>query len=267
VAIVSEVPQTTRTRVIGMTHLPAAELIFVDTPGLHRPRHRLNEAMVRAAHRALDEADLVFFLIDATASWTSHDRRVLAAIGARRAPVFLIVNKVDRVSKPTLLPLIDACRALFDFAEIFPVSALRDETFEPLINAAMARLPEGEAQYPYDEYTTQTLRAMATEMIREKILHHTREEVPHAAAVRIETFQEDATAELVRIQAVVLVERESQKGILIGAGGAMMKRVGEEARNDLEQMMGRRVFLRLWVAVEPAWRQDPKALAELGYLD
>jgi len=265
VSIVSGVPQTTRTRVVGIAHLPTAELIFLDTPGLHRPKHRLNETMVRAAHLALDEADLVFFLIDATTSWTPQDRSVLDAIGERRTPVFLIVNKVDLVPKPTLLPLLDACRKLFEFEELFPISAVHDQTFELLVHAAVARLPEGERCYSEEDYTTQTLRVMSAEAIREKILHRTREEVPHAVAVRIDAFDEDAATGVTTIQATILVEKESQKGIVIGAGGAMMKRVGEEARKELESVMDRRVFLKLWVAVEPAWRQNTKLLADLGY--
>lgn len=265
VAIVSDVPQTTRTRVVGVVHLPEAELVLLDTPGIHRPRHRLNEAMVRAARAALEEADVVFFLVDATAPLGPGDRAILDLLRAQRAPVFLLINKVDAVAKPRVLPLIDEARRLFEFAEIFPISAKDDPDFEALLRAAVARLPEGEAAYPADEYTDQTVRTMAAELIREAILHRTREEVPHAIAVRIDEFLEDDAKELTTIKATVLVEKTSQKAILIGAGGSMMKQVGEQARHEVERLVGRRVYLSLWVVVDEQWRQNARTLHELGY--
>lgn len=265
VAIVSPVPQTTRTRVLGILRRPDAELIFVDTPGVHKPRHLLNETMVRAARAALDEAEVVCLVIDATAGWRPGDRAVLEIVTTRRRPVVLVINKVDRVKKPALLPMIDECRKAYPFAEIVPISATRDEAFDQLLRALTALLPPGEAHYPADEYTDQTTRAMSAELIREAILLRTREEVPHAVAVRIEEFAEEAATGLVRIRAQVLVEKESQKAILIGAGGSMMKQVGEQARLELERLLGSRVYLALWVTVEPNWRQDARQLGELGY--
>lgn len=265
VAIVSPVPQTTRTRVVGILRRDDAELIFVDTPGLHTPRHLLNEAMVRAARAALDDADVVCLLIDATGGWRPGDRAVLDFVGTRTVPVVLVVNKVDRVKKPRLLPLIDECRKVYDFAEIVPISAKHDDAFEPLVRALVARLPAGEPRYPKDEYTDQTTRTMAAELIREAILLRTREEVPHAVAVRIEELKEEPDTGLVRISAQVLVEKASQKAILIGARGSMMKQVGEQARVELERLLGSRVYLSLWVTVEPQWRQDARQLTELGY--
>ncbi len=265
VAIVSPVPQTTRTRVLGILHRPDAELIFVDTPGIHKARHLLNETMLRASRAALDEADVVCLVIDATAGWRPGDRAVLSLITARRGPVVLIINKVDRVKKPALLPLIDACRKAHPFAEIVPISAQQDADFEPLLRALAALVPAGDAHYPADEYTDQTTRAMAAEFIREAILLRTREEVPHAVAVRIEEFTEDPATGLVSIRAQVLVEKESQKAILIGAGGSMMKHVGEQARMEIERLLGSKVYLSLWVTVEPSWRQNARHLGELGY--
>jgi GTP-binding protein Era len=265
VAIVSPVPQTTRTRVLGILRRPEAELIFVDTPGVHKPRHLLNETMLRAARAALEEADVVCLVIDATAGWRPGDRAVLNLVTARRGPVVLVINKVDRVKKPALLPLIDACRKAHPFAEIVPISAQKDADFEPLLRALTALVPAGEANWPADEYTDQTTRAMAAELIREAILLRTREEVPHAVAVRIEEFAEDPATGLVSISAQVLVEKESQKAILIGAGGSMMKHVGEQARLEIERLLGSKVYLSLWVTVEPSWRQDARQLGELGY--
>lgn len=265
VAIVSPVPQTTRTRVLGILHRPDAELTFVDTPGVHKARHLLNETMIRASRAALDEADVVCLVIDATAGWRPGDRAVLSLVTARRGPVVLVINKVDRVKKPELLPLIDACRKAYAFAEIVPISATKDETFDSLLRVLAALVPLGEAHYPADEYTDQTTRAMAAELIREAILLRTREEVPHAVAVRIEEFTEDPATGLVSIRAQVLVEKESQKAILIGAGGSMMKHVGEQARMEIERLLGSKVYLSSWVTVEPNWRQDSRQLGELGY--
>jgi GTP-binding protein Era len=265
VAIVSPVPQTTRTRVLGVLHQPDAELIFLDTPGLHKPRHLLNETMMRAARGALEDADVICLVIDASAGWRAGDRVVLELVKTRKVPIVLVMNKVDRVKKPALLPLIDACRKMWDFAEIVPISAQRDDNVDSLVRVLTARLPSGEAHYPKDDYTDQTIRTMAAEWIREAILVRTREEVPHAVAVRIEEFAEDPDAKLVRIRAQIFVEKESQKAILIGAGGSMMKQVGEQARMELERLLGCRVYVGLWVTVEPHWRQDARQLSELGY--
>lgn len=265
VAIVSPVPQTTRTRVVGILHRPDAELIFIDTPGLHKPRHLLNETMVRAARGALDDADVRCLLIDATTGWGPGDRAALEFASSPRIPVVLVINKVDRVKKPTLLPMIDECRRAADFSDIVPISAQSDETFEPLLRALAAHLPVGEAHYPTDEYTDQAVRTLASEWIREAILLRTREEVPHAVAVRIEEYTEDQDAKLIRIRAQILVEKESQKAIVIGSGGSMMKQVGEQARLELERLLGCRVYVALWVTVEPQWRQDARQLSELGY--
>lgn len=265
VAIVSSIPQTTRTRVLGIKHLPGAEIIFLDTPGIHTPRHLLNEMMLRTARAVLEEADVVCVVVDVSAGWGANDRLVLDLVRGRGAPVLLILNKVDRMPKPKILPVIDESLKVFDFAEIFPISAKQDDEFDALLRAIVDRLPTGEARYPADEYTDQTVRVMAAEFIREAVLAHTREEVPHSVAVRIEEFQEDEAKGLVRIKALVLVEKASQRGILIGAKGGMMKQVGEQARAELERLLGRRVFIGLWVGVEPEWRQDPRALQELGY--
>jgi GTP-binding protein Era len=265
VAIVSPVPQTTRTRVVGIVHRSDAELIFIDTPGLHKPRHLLNETMMRAARGALDDADIACLLIDATAGWRAGDRAALEFVQAARLPVVLVINKVDRVKKPSLLPMIDECSRAGDFREIIPLSAQCDDGFEPLLRALSAHLPVGEARYPKDEYTDQVVRTLAAEWIREAILLRTRDEVPHAVAVRIEEFTEDTDAKLIRIRAQVVVEKASQKAIVIGARGSMMKQVGEQARLELERLLGSRVYLGLWVTVEPEWRQDARHLSELGY--
>jgi GTP-binding protein Era len=204
-------------------------------------------------------------VIDATAGWRPGDRAVLSLVTAKRGPVVLVINKVDRVKKPALLPLIDVCRKAHAFAEIVPISAQHDADFEPLLRALAALVPAGDAHYPADEYTDQTTRAMAAEFIREAILLRTREEVPHAVAVRIEEFREDPATGLVSISAQVLVEKESQKAILIGTGGSMMKQVGEQARMEIERLLGAKVYLSLWVTVEPNWRQDSRQLGELGY--
>src|SRR5574341_1166706 len=230
------------------------------SPGLPVPFTRR-----RAMGRALEDADVVCLVIDATAGWRAGDRTVLEFVKTRKVPIVLVMNKVDRVKKPALLPLIDECRKVWNFSDIVPISAQRDEHLDPLVRVLTAHLPTGEAHYPNDEYTDQTVRTLAAEWIREAILLRTREEVPHAVAVRIEEFAEDPDAKLVRIRAQVLVEKESQKAIVIGAGGSMMKQVGEQARLELERLLGCRVYLALWVTVEPQWRQDARQLGELGY--
>ena len=226
-------------------------------------------AAFRTTLQELRDADVLVHVVDAShPAMDDHMAAVedlLEELEVIDRPTVLALNKVDRVEKPRVLPMIDESRSLFEFAEIFPISATRDDDFTDLLSAIVARLPVGEAAYPEDEYTDQPLRALAAEWIREPILRHTREEVPHAVAVRIDEFIEDDEKGLVTIKATVVVEKASQKGILIGAGGAMMKRVGEEARIELERVTGRKVFLSLWVTVEEAWRQSPRALRELGY--
>jgi len=235
----------------------------VDTPGIHKPKFRLNQRMVKTALHALAEVDLTFFLVEATEAPGPGDRFVLERLKEHRTPVVLVINKVDLVRKPRLLPLIDAYRTMHEFAEIVPISAKTGDGVERLVELARARLPEGPVYFPEDVMTDQPMRVLAAELIREKILAKTRDELPFAVAVGIDSFQQEGR--LARISATVYVEKESQKAIVIGKQGALLKAVGTYARIDMEHLFGMKVFLQLWVKVKEAWRQDERMLVELGY--
>ena len=263
IAIISDKPQTTRTRILGVKHLPDAQLIFLDTPGIHKPQFRLNQRMVRAALEVLDEVDLVFFLVEATERPGAGDRYVIEKLKERQIPVILVINKVDLVQKAKLLPLIDAYRQMHSFAEIVPISALTGDGVDRLAELALQAMPEGPVYFKDDMVTDQPMQVLAAELIREKILYRTRDELPFAVAVQIESFKEEG--QLARISAIVYVEKKSQKAIVIGKRGEILKAVGTEARMDMERLFGMKVFLQLWVKVREGWRQDDQMLTALGY--
>ena len=263
IAIISDKPQTTRRRILGVKHLSGAQLVFVDTPGIHKPKFRLNQRMVETALHAITEVDLVLFLIEAMDAPGPGDRFVLDRLKESRAPAFLVINKVDLVRKPRLLPLIDAYRRMHEFAEIVPISAKTGDGVDRLVDLARARLPEGPVYFPEDVMTDQPMRVLAAEIIREKILAKAYDELPFAVAVGIDSFQEEGR--LARISATVYVEKQTQKAIVIGKRGELLKAVGTYARIDMEHLFGMKVFLQLWVKVKEAWRQDERMLVELGY--
>ena len=263
IAIISDKPQTTRTRILGVRHLSNAQMIFLDTPGIHKPQYRLNQRMVRVALEVLDEVDLVFFLVEATERVGAGDRYVLERLKERAVPVVLVINKVDLVQKRRLLPLIDAFRQMHEFAEIVPVSALTGDGVDRLVEIALRFMPDGPVYFKDDMVTDQPMRVLAAELIREKILQKTRDELPFSVAVQIESFTEEGR--LARIAAIVYVEKETQKAIVIGKRGELLKAVGTEARIDMERLFGMKVFLQLWVKVKEGWRQDEQMLTALGY--
>ncbi len=267
IAIVSEKPQTTRTRILGVVHVPGAQVAFLDTPGIHRPEHLLNRRMVRTTLETLEEADLLFVLMDATSLPGPGDLSVLehvkAAVQKQARPVILVLNKIDLVNKMKLLPVIDTYARLYPWAEVVPVSAETGANVDRLLDVTVAHLPVGDAAYDEDTITDQSMRTLAAEMIREKLLRQTYEEVPHSIAVEIDQFVEEGKK--ARISASVLVERESHKAIVIGKHGERLKAVGTEARIEMERIFGMKVFLELWVKVREAWREDEHALSELGY--
>jgi GTPase len=263
-AIVSDKPQTTRHRIVGVKNYPDGQIVFTDTPGIHRPLHRMNVRMVDIAMDAARQGDVVGLVRDATAAPGSGDEFVKNLLADARTPVVLILNKVDRLAKPKLLPMIDQARSAFPFAEIVPVSALKGENVDRLERVLLEHLPEGEALYPQDYVTDQPERFFVAEIVREKVLEFTRDELPFSTAVVVDQFEEPDEKGLMRFYCSILVERDSQKGILVGRGGEMVKRIGTAARHDLESFFQARVYLDLHVKVRSEWREDDHLLDELG---
>jgi GTPase len=267
IAIVSEKPQTTRTRILGVVHAPGAQIALLDTPGIHKPEHLLNRRMLRTTVETLEETDLLFVLMDATSLPGPGDLLVLdhvkKAIQKEARPVMLVLNKIDLVNKMKLLPVIEAYARLYPWTEVVPVSAQTGDNVDRLLEVTVSHLPEGDAAYDEDTITDQSMRTLAAEMIREKLLGQTHEEVPYSIAVEIDQFVEEG--KLARVNASVLVERESHKAIVIGKHGERLKVVGTEARREMERVFGMKVFLQLWVKVREAWREDEHVLIELGY--
>lgn len=265
VAIVSPRPQTTRTAIRAILTAEAAQVIFIDTPGLHRPRHKLGRTMVRTAQAALGEADLTCFVVEAHLEPGPGDRYIAAALERAAGPVFLVLNKTDLSSPARRASADDRYGELFPFAASFSLSALRGERLEPLLEAIIARLPEGPRYYPPEMITDQPERFIAAEIIREKIIRQTREEVPHAIAVVVEEITLREGRDLLELRAEIFVERDSQVGIIVGKGGLQLKEVGMAARREMEALFGRQVFLDLRVKVKRDWRNRDRLLQEFGY--
>ncbi len=263
-AIVADKPQTTRTLIQGVWNAAGAQVIFLDTPGIHTPDSVFNRRMMDRIREALDERDVLVYVADATLPVHDADRDAVGLVKTAGTPAILALNKIDRLAdKGRLLPLIQAYQSLHDFAEYIPISALHAHGVEELRKAILARLPEGPAYFPADHLTDQPERFLAAELIREKILRATQQEVPHSVAVLVDEWEEKPN--VLRIAATIYVERDGQKGILIGSRGAMLKRVGTLAREEMESLFGRRIFLELFVKVRPHWREDPRFLDELDW--
>ena len=262
-AITSPKPQTTRRRLLGIVNLPEAQLLFLDTPGVLDPKGALNAGLVAAALNALSEADVVVWLVEPRPP-APDDRVLLPQLRQLDRPLIVAINKIDTVAKPRLLPLISAYHELFPGAPIIPLSALLGDGVAELTAEILKLLPISPPLYPPDQETDSTERTLVAELIRERVLHHTTEEIPHAVAVQVEEFDEGRRPHLVKIRAVIFVERNSQKGILIGKQGSMLKAIGAEARGEIEALLGAKVFLELWVKVWKNWRKDPRALRALG---
>ena len=265
IAITSEKPQTTRHRILGVAHLPKAQLIFLDTPGIHRARGPLNVRMVEVAMKVLGDVDLVVFITDATFPDNPSDEIILDSLKKRNLPVILAINKVDLVNKPTLLPLMEQWHEAYPFRAIVPISALERIQIDDLVAEMVAVLPEGPQYYSEDSVTDLPERFIAAEMIREKVFRLTGQEIPYAVAVNVESFKERPGKNLIDIQATIYVERESQRPIIIGKAGRMLKRIGEQAREEIELMVGSKVFLKLWVRVQKNWTRDERAIRRFGY--
>jgi GTP-binding protein Era len=265
VAIISEKPQTTRRRLLGILTLPEAQVIFVDTPGIHLPRHKLGEYMVETAIRAIPDSDVVLFMVDVSQPPSDEDYRIADLLRSQaRAPVLLVLNKADILRPDQVKPHSDAYFKLVDFADWMMISATRGDNRDKLLKMIIDHLPPGPRYYPPGQVTDQTERALAAELIREQALHFLMQEVPHSVEVAIDEWKE-RRENLTYISAVIYVERESQKGIVIGRGGTMLKKIGQAARTEIERLVDHQVYLELWVKVREKWRRDAGMLRQLGY--
>ena len=265
VAITSNKPQTTRNRILGIHNFSAGQALFVDTPGIHKAKGKLNRFMVDQAVGACSDVDLILFLVEADDSPGGGDEYILKLLDRSSVPVFLIINKIDLVKPPKLLKLIQQYSERFKFAEVIPLSARGGDGVPQLLQAIEPLLPEGPRYYPEDVLTDQPERFIVAELVREKIMRRTSEEIPYGVGVQVDTFEEKPEKNLVVIQATVHVERNSHKKIIVGKGGQMIKTVGQEARKDIERLLGTRVFLELFVRVDKDWTQSERMLKELGY--
>lgn len=265
IAIVSKKPQTTRNRILGIRNMEGGQLIFLDTPGIHQGKSKLNERMVSTAIEAGRDADVLLFLIDASSPSPDEDRRMVESLEGSAGVPFLVINKIDLIKKEVLLPLIDEYRSLHPFDRIVPVSALTGDGIPLLLNEILNMLPESPPLYPTDMITDQTERFLVAEIVREKVIEHSYQEIPFSVAVTVESFKEHPEKNLVVIQGTIHVEKDSQKKIVIGKGGQKLKKIGETARKEIEAFLGRRVFLELWVRVDKDWTRDPRSLDRLGY--
>ncbi|MFZ5946049.1 MAG: GTPase Era [Bacillota bacterium] len=264
VAIVSDKPQTTRNRISGILTQEDAQIIFLDTPGIHKPKHKLGEYMVNTAQGTLSDVDLVYYMVDASTVFGSGEQYILDLLKDSNAPVFLLLNKTDLIKPPEILAIINQWQARGDFKEVFPLSALKGVNVERLLEKTIEYLPEGPQYYPEDAVTDQPEKIVIAELIREKILRLTREEIPHSVAVEIEMMETRANGD-VYIGATILVERTSQKGIIIGKKGELLKKIGMDARRDIEFLLGNKIFLELWVKVKEDWRNRENILRSLGF--
>jgi GTP-binding protein Era len=261
-SIVSDKPQTTRNRILAVVNRPEGQMVLFDTPGIHKPMHRMNERMVEAAVQSLAQVDVALWVADATEGYGPGDRHVREVLKRAGHPVILGLNKIDRVAKPKLLPIIENFRHQLDFLEVIPFSALTGENVPLVADRLFAALPDSPPLYPEDYLTDQPERFFVAEMVREQVLREMRDELPYTTGVLLERFVEEEG--LIRIEANILVERDNQKGILIGKKGATLKRIGTAARREIERFLDAKVFLGLFVKVKENWREDPRVLDEMG---
>ena len=265
IAIVTEKPQTTRNRIIGIKNVEGGQFIFLDTPGLHEGRSELNQRMVRTAIASGQDADILLFIVEASSPLVEKDRKMVESFKGSKGVSFLVINKIDLVKREALLPMIDQYQRLHPFYQVIPISAITGEGVDILLDEILKVLPESPPYFPEEMITDQAERFLVSEIIREKVIEESYQEIPYSTAVTIEEFKERPERNLVVITGTIHVERNSQKKILIGKGGQKLRRIGEMARKEVEAFLERRVFLELWVNVEKDWTHDPRALNRLGY--
>ncbi|MFE8703203.1 GTPase Era [Cytobacillus sp. FJAT-54145] len=265
IAIMSDKPQTTRNKVQGVLTTDDAQLVFIDTPGIHKPKHKLGDFMMKVAQNTLKEVDLILFMVNAEEGYGRGEEFILEKFQTVKTPIFLVINKIDQLHPDKLLPLIDSYKEKYDFAEVIPISALEGNNVENLLETIKKYIPEGPQYYPADQVTDHPERFIVSELIREKALHLTREEIPHSLAVVIEKMERLEDKDVIHVMATVIVERDSQKGIIIGKQGGMLKEIGKRARIDIENLLGSKVFLELWVKVQKDWRNKMTQLRDFGF--
>ncbi|MDQ6112390.1 GTPase Era [Enterococcus gallinarum] len=264
IAIMSDKAQTTRNKIQGVYTTPDAQIVFIDTPGIHKPKHRLGDIMVETAYSALREVDVTLFMISADQKRGKGDDFIIERLRKNETPVFLVINKIDKVHPDELLAIIEDYAAQMTFAEIVPISATEGNNFETLMRLVIDQMPEGPQYFPEDQITDHPEYFIVSELVREKVLLLTRDEVPHSVAVVVDSMKRDEN-DKVHIQATIVVERDSQKGIIIGKGGKMLKQIGTKARLDIEHLLDDKVYLELWVKVQKDWRDKQTFLTDYGY--
>jgi GTPase len=265
IAIMSDKPQTTRNKIQGVLTLHDSQLIFIDTPGIHKPKHKLGDFMMKVAMNTLKEVDLILFMVNAEEGFGRGEEFIIEKFQQIKTPVFLVINKIDKIHPDELLPLIESYKEKYSFSEIIPISALQGNNVETLLEQIKKYLPEGPQYYPADQVTDHPERFIVSELIREKALHLTREEVPHSIAVVIDKMERREGNDVIHVMATIIVERDSQKGIIIGKQGKMLKEIGQRARVDIENLLGSKVFLELWVKVQKDWRNKISQLRDYGF--
>ncbi|GHP12730.1 GTPase Era [Lentilactobacillus fungorum] len=263
IAIMSDKPQTTRNKIQGVYTTKESQIVFIDTPGIHKPKDKLGDFMMESALSALKEVDAVLFMVNATQRRGAGDNFIIDQLKKLDRPVYLVINKIDEISPDDIMAIIDQYKDALQFKDVYPISALQGNNVNELINTLVQELPAGPQYYPADQVTDHPERFVISELIREKVMQLTRQEIPTSTAVYVESIKDDNG--LLRIQATVIVERDGQKGIVIGKGGSMLKKIGTLARKDIENMMGNKVFLELWVKVQPRWKDKQSLLDTYGY--
>jgi GTP-binding protein Era len=266
IAIMSDKAQTTRNKIQGVMTQEDAQIIFLDTPGIHKPKHKLGDYMMRVATNTLSEIDAIMFMVNVNEDIGRGDEYIMDMLKTIKTPVFLVLNKIDLVHPDELMPRIEKYKKYLDFTEIVPISALEGHNVEHFINVLKSYLPEGPKYYPDDQISDHPEQFVVGELIREKILHLTSEEIPHAIGVNVDSMVKE-DEDRVRIEATIFVERDSQKGIVIGKGGKKLKEVGKRARLDIERLLGSKVYLELWVKVQKDWRNKVNFIRQMGYLE
>lgn len=265
IAIMSDKPQTTRNKVQGVLTTDDAQLIFIDTPGIHKPKHKLGDFMMKVAQNTLKGVDIILFMVNAEEGFGKGEEFIIEKFQSVQTPIFLVINKIDKIHPDELLPLIESYQEKYPFKEIVPISAIEGNNVENLLTQIKEYLPEGPQYYPADQITDHPERFIVSELIREKALHLTREEIPHSLAVVIEKMERKDDKDVVHVMATIIVERDSQKGIIIGKQGSMLKEIGKRARQDIETLLGSKVYLELWVKVQKDWRNKMTQLRDFGF--